>query len=38
MAQDFLEKWWTIFTDDPCDDVCVNIHKWITTTKEKQND
>lgn len=29
MENDSLEKWWGMFIDDPCDDICANLHKWV---------
>jgi len=24
-----VEKWWETFFDDPCDNICENLHIWI---------
>lgn len=34
MSNNVLEKWWTMFIDDPCDDICENLHEWIKLLEE----
>lgn len=38
MAQDSLERWWMMFTDDPCDDVCANLHEWVRFIRKVKNE
>jgi hypothetical protein len=34
MSIELLERWWMMFLDDPCDDVCENVHQWTKLLKK----
>ena len=38
MSKETLDEWWTMFTDDPCDDICKDIHEWITRLVKEEKD